>query len=132
VIHLGAMGRLELQGEFDQRVRQQIAAAKINDGAVLRLAGILPDLKARRFLPGLRIEALPRMVPAADVLTAPFTSRAIRAVVSHLAQACAVSRPSSRNTSMPRDEYSSRKPRPHVAAPLLPVDSRSGDCLQYY
>jgi len=41
VIHLGEMGRLELQGEFHQRVRQQIAAAKINDGAVLRLAGVV-------------------------------------------------------------------------------------------
>src|SRR6516162_5271833 len=100
------MGRLESQGEFHQRVRQQIAAAKINDGAVLRLAGILPGLN----LTGLRIEALPRRVPAADVLTAPFTSQAIRAVVSHPARACAVSRPSSRKISMPRDEYSLSKP----------------------
>lgn len=46
MIHLGEMGRLELQGEFHQRVRQKIAAAKINDGAVLRLADILPGLKA--------------------------------------------------------------------------------------
>jgi hypothetical protein len=97
----GRSGRLELQGEFHQGVRQQIATAKINDGAVLRLAGILPGLKAGDSYRAAHRSA-PSEVPAADGLTAPFTSQAIRAVVSHPAQACAESRPS-RNTSMPRE-----------------------------
>jgi len=42
----GRNGSPRLQGEFHQRVHQQITAAKINDGAALRLAGILSGLKA--------------------------------------------------------------------------------------
>ena len=73
MIHLGAMGRLELQGEFHQSVRQQIVASKMNDGAVLRLAGILPGLKAGDSYRAAHRSASPRRVPAADGLTAPFT-----------------------------------------------------------
>jgi len=45
VIHLGEMGRLDCKASSISGSKQ-ITAAKINDGAALRLAGILPGLKA--------------------------------------------------------------------------------------